>query len=130
MLLIPTSSVFADPISTLFSSGLDGSGNPLGGGESDTHYEVVETGTQAVVMTFIPGVYFANDANSKWIWENSNGLPTNVVRTFRTTFDLTGMDPSTAQIDMSVGTDNQLLDIKINGISTGHKLLGVVLGNI
>jgi len=129
VMLIPISNVYADPITSIFSSGLDGSGNPLAGGASDTHYEVVETGNQAVVRTSLPGTYFPNDANSQWIWENANGLPINVVRTFKTTFDLTGLDPSTAQIAMSVGVDNQLLDIEINGVSTGQQLLGVVVGN-
>jgi len=129
LMLIPISNVYAVPITTIFSSGLDGSGNPLAGGASDTHYEVVETGSQAVVRTTLPITYFPNNANSQWIWENANGLPVNVVRTFKTTFDLTGMDPSTAQIAMSVGVDNQLLDIEINGASTGQQLLGVVVGN-
>ena len=42
-------------------------------------------------MSSIPGSYIANDSSSRWIWENSNGQPTNVIRTFRTTFDLTGL---------------------------------------
>jgi len=114
----------------LFSSGLDAGGGALPLGDPDPHYVVIENSfLPAVVMNPIPGVYFPNDANSQWIWQNADGLPINVVRTFSTTFDLGGLDPSTAQIDMLVGTDNQLLDIKINGISTGQQLLGVVLGN-
>lgn len=120
LLLIPTSSVFADPIPSLFSSGVDAAGNPLLLGSPDPHYDVVEnTNQDAVVMDPPHPSYYPNNANSQWIWENSNGLPTFVTRTFSTTFDLTGLDPSTVQIDMLVGTDNFLLDIVLNGASIG-----------
>ena len=44
----------------------------------------------------IPGSWFANTAARRWIWEAAIGLPVNVIRTFRTTFDLTGLDETTA----------------------------------
>lgn len=111
------------PITTLFSTGLDSSGTVLAAGATDSHYQVVGSGNAEVLTNSTP--YFANDANSQWIWENSNGQPSNVTRTFSTTFDLTGFDPNTATIKGLWGTDNQGLDILINGISTGINLTGI-----
>jgi len=115
-----SSPAFAAPIPSLFGTGLDIIGDPLSLGSPDPHYNYVETGPgPAVVMTAIPGSYVPNGANSQWVWQQADGQPTNVIRTFITTFDLTGLDPSTAQIDMLIGTDNSLVDIELNGISTG-----------
>jgi hypothetical protein len=119
----------AAPISTLFGTGLDAGGAPLAGGSSDPHYIVVSTGAAAQVITTPNGLYFPNNASSQWIWENATGLPGSVTRTFRTTFDLTGLDSSTAEIDALWGTDNQGLDILLNGVSTGISLTGVVIIN-
>jgi hypothetical protein len=56
------------------------------------------------------------------VWQNADGQPANVTRTFRTTFDLTGFDPRTAVIRGSWATDNSGLDIRLNGNSTGIAL--------
>lgn len=120
----------AVPITTLFGTGLDAAGTPLAGGAADPHYTITEVGSaQAVVRTNNAGTYFPNDANSQWIWQQANGQPVNVTRTFRTTFDLTGLDHATAVINGAWGTDNQGLDILINGVSTGIDLLGVIVAN-
>ena len=129
-IMLVTCTANAVPITTLFGTGLDASSNPLAGGAADPHYAVLEAASaSARVRTSLPGTYFPNDANSQWIWENANGLPINVTRTFRTTFDLTGLNPSTAVINGAWGTDNQGLDILLNGVSTGNQLLGVIVFN-
>ena len=115
-----------------FSSGVDESGSPLDPGDIDPHFMVAETGTQARVMnTPLPGAYVPNDAASQWIWENANGKPIDVVRTFRTSFDPYSHDVITAesipepkQLNIRVSVDNTLLDVKLNGISTGISLEG------
>jgi len=115
-----SSTAFADPIPSLFGTGLDGAGVALPLGSADPHYDVVENGNaDAIVMNPPHPNYAPNDANSQWVWQQADGQPTNVIRTFSTTFDLTGLDPSTAQIDMLTGVDNALLDIKLNGVSKG-----------
>jgi hypothetical protein len=68
--------------------------------------------------------YFANDADSQWIWQEATGQPTDVTRTFRTTFDLTGLDPSTASISGLWGADNTGVAILLNNNSTGNSLPG------
>jgi hypothetical protein len=110
--------VRAASISGLFNTGVDSTGNVLPLGSPDPHYNVVEVANPAVIMTTTPGSWVANSSTSSWIWEDANGQPTNVTRTFRTTFDLTGLIPSTASISGFWATDNTGLDILINGIST------------
>lgn len=114
---------------TIFGTGLDAAGVALPLGSIDPHYLDVQSSTQAVVRTGLPGSYFANDANSEWIWENANGLPINVTRTFRTTFDLSGFDPTTAVISGAWGTDNTGLAIRLNGNTTGITLPGSPTSN-
>lgn len=118
MIALPTT---AGAVSiTVFNTGVDASGNPLAAGATDPHYTVVETGTSAEVMASVPGSYVPNNASSQWIWENANGQPINVTRTFRTSFDLSGLDPTSAVITGVWGTDNSGLDILINSASTGN----------
>ncbi|HAC63668.1 MAG TPA: hypothetical protein DCF68_09055 [Cyanothece sp. UBA12306] len=105
-------------ISGLYTTGVDDLGNLLPVGIPDNHYTILETGSNAITMNSHP--WLPNGPNSLWLWENSNGLPTFVTRTFRTTFDLTGLDPSTASITGRWITDDSGLDIRINGISTGQ----------
>jgi len=73
----------------------------------------------------IPGSWFANTAARRWIWEAAIGLPVNVIRTFRTTFDLTGLDETTASLSGSWTSDNLGLDVLINGVSTGNTSAGI-----
>ncbi len=107
----------------IFSTGVDDSGNPLPLGSVDPHFVVVETGNQAVVLDPIAGVWVDNDTTSQWIWltsdmyQNTGTTNNPIIWTFRTTFDLTGFDPSTAQIDGLFAVDNGLDDIKLNGNS-------------
>lgn len=106
----------------LFTTGVDNAGVSLGGAAVDTHYTVLDgafPGANALTMSSIPGSYIPNNATSRWIWENASGQPTNVTRTFRTTFDLTGFDPTTAILGGTWATDNLGLNIRINGTATG-----------
>jgi hypothetical protein len=112
----------AAPIPGLFTTGVNDSGNALPLGSPDSHYTILETNTNPFVLTDIPPIYVDNSSVSQWIWEKSNGQPTNVTRTFRTTFNLTGFNPSTALISGLWAADNVGVDILINGISTGNKI--------
>lgn len=120
---LATPSVQAASISGLYTTGVDDSGNLLPLGSIDPHYTVVQSNTNAFLVTDVRPNYIANNPTSGWIWQNSNGQPTNVTRSFSTTFDLTGFDPSTALITGNWAADNLGLDILINGLSTGQQAL-------
>lgn len=112
----------AAPITGLFNTGVDGSGVALAAGSNDTHYAILAPAQQAVVIqNSIPGTWLPHTGTRRWVWEDVSGkTPLNVTRTFRTTFDLTGLDPLTAAISGQWATDNTGLDILINGASSGN----------
>lgn len=107
------------PIQGLFNTGAT-----TAMGAQDPNWTVLETGAAALVRTNIPSTYLPNTADSKWIWESANGQPGNNTRTFRLTFDLTGLVASTAQITGRWSTDNVGQAILINGVSTGQTANG------
>lgn len=113
----------AAPITGLFVTGVDGSNTVLADGATDTHYAILETGTNAIAMANHPA-WIPNDLTSKWVWQQSNGQPTNVTRTFRLTFDLTGLDHTTAAISGTWAADNFGDNILINGTATGNTAAG------
>lgn len=112
---------------TLFSTGVDTAGLGLGSlalGAADPHYSTGAAGAPVVVAN---AAWLANSTSSQWIWmDGVRGFQT---FTFSTTFDLTGLDPATAVINGLWGTDNQGLDIVLNGVGTGIKLPGVTNAN-
>lgn len=117
---------FAAPIS-IFNTGVNAAGVGLGGvalGGSDTHYSIGMDMTPFVVSN---SAYVANNATSQWIWGTT--LDEHQTFTFTTTFDLTGLNESTAVLNGLWGADNQGLDILLNGVSTGDKLLEVTVNN-
>ena len=121
----------AAPITTLFNTGVDANRSVLPDGTvGDPHYTLVSvpSGTTDIrVRTSAGGFpipYYIGDNNlSAWIGPNNdqylNGVQGNYV--FRTTFDLTGLDPATALINGRWSADNKGIDILINGQSTGQQ---------
>lgn len=109
-----------ETIPTLFSSGQDEAGNPLTPGLLDSHYRFAESGNQAIAMQNHPA-WLANDATSEWIGFSAQGTDNQPAGQFNlaTTFDLTGFDPATAAVTLSLAVDNRVDDILINGVSTG-----------
>lgn len=121
-------SALAAPITGLFNTGVNASGLGVGGlalGGSDAHYNISGFTADPVVVSH--PAYIANDATSQWIWRSATSG--DETYSFTTTFDLTGLDSTTAVLNGRWGADNQGLDIKINGTSTGISLLGVVFDN-
>ncbi len=115
--------VFAAAIPNLYTTGVDDSGVSLAPGSIDPHYIIHarsdgSLSTNAVVMNGHP--WLPNDATSMWIWANQDGTPTPFSVTFRTTFDLAGLNPSTAVINGYWIVDNYATDIRLNGVSTGN----------
>lgn len=103
----------------LFNTGVDAGGTPLVGGAADPHYTILETGLAARVFDPPHPAYSAVSPSSRWIWENNGGSPGNVTRTFQTSFDLTGLDPTTALVSGRWAVDNVGVDIFLNGVPMG-----------
>ena len=120
----------AQTITTLFNTGVVSPGVLAAGGTTDLHYALVSAPAGAVATAFVsttlPGPYQANGPNSQWIGpapDLSQGFPTGAPYDYRTVFDLTGRDPSTAAISGLFASDDDS-EIFLNGVDTG-----VGLGN-
>lgn len=129
LLCTMTMPAYAVPITTLFNTGVDSTGTPLPDGTvGDSHYTLITVpgGTSTILSRRAVGgfpipPYIGDSALSSWIGPNNSisldgpGGP----YTYRTTFDLTGLAPGTASITGGWTTDNNGLDILINGVSLG-----------
>jgi hypothetical protein len=126
-----STSIRADVIPGLFNTGVDNLGVLLADGTVDPHYTLtvsadpIDTGPSAFVVTpngfpFPP--WIAQGPNSKWIAPKTDQTVGNNFGTYvyRITFSLAGLDPATATISGQYSTDNNGLDILINGVSTGQ----------
>ena len=121
-------------VSGLFNTGVDDFGVLLEDGVVDPHYQIAinpdaET-PDAIIMDTImlPGAWEANSEASKWIGPRfTSGGGAAGDYTYRTTFDLTGFDPSTAFIEGNWSSDNAGLDVVINGTSTQISRSGYTL---
>ena len=103
----------ADPITTLFSTGVDASGNPLANGTVDSHYTV--NGGNAYVIGNPASVgWVGNTGTSTWISPALDTFAIGGPYTYHTTFDLTGFDPGTAVITGQMAADDQAV-IYLNG---------------
>lgn len=113
----------AAAITGLFNTGTDANNVALAGGNGviDPHYQIVSStspgfaGQQAVTFQCC---YFPDDADSRWISLTGNGNPGLNTTVYRLSFDLTGLDHTTAAISGLWGADN-LGTIILNGVSTG-----------
>ena len=115
---------------TLFNTGMSASRILLTDGTiGDPHFTLVSVpgGTTDLRIRTSAGGYpfplwVGDDALSTWIGPNNDVSCDGPVGDydFRTTFDLTGLIPSTASISGLWTSDNQGLGILINGQSTGN----------
>ena len=103
----------------IFNTGVDATGAPLPGGSADPHWSIVAgpgitSPTSGVVISSPNGLY-AVSADSRWIWVNADSSgATGSPYPFRLTFDLTGLNRSTATISGAWGVDNEGV-IQLNG---------------
>jgi hypothetical protein len=110
----------------LFNTGIDAGGNLLPNGTVDPHYALVSapnpftaafTGNGSDVQ-LMP--WLQEGPNSRWIGPTAwmgEWRPTGNY-TYRTTFDLTGLIPSTATISLNIASDNTA-NVYLNGVHTG-----------
>ena len=129
-----TASVQAAAIPGLFNTGVDDSGALLAGGAIDPHYELVASpgdafGPSAFAADPIPGGFWVpNSSSSRWIAPTVNQALGSATTPpgdylYRLSFDLTGLDPSSAQISGKWATDNSG-QIFINDTLTANLSLG------
>jgi hypothetical protein len=121
------SSVQAATIDTLFNTGVDDSGNVLSVQEAEIHYTLTSAPsgiTGNTLMTigeaggYPVGPWIGDNNNSRWIVPTADrtwlDYPAGEY-IFTTTFDLTGLDPATAEINGKWAADNNGTDIILNG---------------
>jgi hypothetical protein len=96
----------ADPI-LIYSTGVDNSGNPLPDGTVDAHYTVTPGAGPFVIGN--PGSvgWVGNTATSTWISPDPSTFAGGGPFTYTTTFDLTGLNPATAQLSGQWASDDQ-----------------------
>jgi hypothetical protein len=113
----------------IFNTGVDSSGIPLPDGTiGDSHYALVgvPSGTTTLAVRTSAGGYpippwLGDDSLSAWIGPNGDQVLTGPTGNYdyQTTFDLTGLDPTTAVLNGLWASDDHGTDILINGVSTG-----------
>lgn len=115
----------------LYNTGVDDFNNPLTDGETDSHYQLVQSpdanfpGPQSKVILsneFPMGNWYPNNNKSKWIAPRTDAGKWNEAGTYvyRVYFDLTGHDLKSTIIKGGWSTDNNGVDILVNGQSTGY----------
>ncbi len=121
------------PVPGIYGTGLGATGALLGDNEVDPHYTLVASadpgwpGPEAITVNAVwpiqAGVWALNGPNSRWISaqaDQSAAVGNSVGDyTYRTTFDLTGVDPAKFQLVGGWASDNVGLGIVLNGTSTG-----------
>lgn len=131
LVFVSVSPAYADFV--LWNTGVDSTGTPISSdGQQDPHWIVVQSDIPSLQtpsnawVTYHQGPHtgapYAVSPNSRWIWAiaDASSVPASV-NTFRQTFDLTGLDHTTAVITGRWGVDN-LGHILLNGqtpIGTG-----------
>src|SRR4051812_27206841 len=112
------------PIPTLFNTGVNSNGVALSPGALDPHYTLTvapQGGTVPFAATVEANhsAWVANSLASSWIGVISDGTVSVAagVYNYRTRFDLTGYDPTTAQISMILACDNSVDNVLLNGVA-------------
>jgi hypothetical protein len=129
----------AATIATLFNTGVDAAGVPVADNTPDIHYSLVAPGGQVgapLVVTAAGGFpippWLGDNGTSAWVGTlNPDSLgPTAATREYhyQTTFSMAGLDPASAVIAGQTSQDNFLLDILINGGSSGINESAVSFG--
>ena len=108
------------------NTGVDTSGNLLPGGAIDPHYTIVSspdgTGPAAYVTLYGGIPEFSNGPASNWIApaaDQAFGFNSTGQYDYQTTLDLGAYDPTNALITGELAADDHLVDILVNGVSTG-----------
>ena len=132
--LLATTDAKAVPIGTFYDTGVDASHATLANNAAETHYAIISTPDGST-----PGVRVATSANGfpipPWIGDDSLsawiGPKTDSALDgpsgqydYRTTFNLTGFNATTAALTGQWAADDAGVDILINGVSTKQTVNG------
>ena len=113
----------------LYNTGVDAAGKPLADDAVDPHYSLTFGGTTAYATTEVGGFpippWLGSNSMSAWISPapDTTGLSDGFGTynySYRTSFLLTGMDLATVRLAGRWATDNNGVNILINGVSTGQ----------
>lgn len=121
-----------EPLPGVFNSGVNDAGAVLEDGESDKHFRITVNPNgepqdaivqDSTVFPIVAGPWVLNSDTSKWI---SPAFDTSAAEVgdyiYRTTFVLPeGFDPATAVIAGRWASDNDGVDILVNGVPTGTR---------
>ncbi|MEW5685655.1 MAG: PEPxxWA-CTERM sorting domain-containing protein [Pseudomonadota bacterium] len=126
----------AATISGLYNTGVDDAGVALAGGNGvvDTHYLIASNAPgyfNKPAVTYYNGAYLADDADSRWVSLDADGVPDSAPNGSTTSygflFDLTGFDLSTVVISGGFAADNaagiSLNGFEINLVANGYTAL-------
>lgn len=142
-LTVAASALRADSVPiVLFNTGVDSAGIVLADGATDPHYQLIESAeapfsSACLLCAYVVdqngwpvggGVWAADTSSSKWIApkpDESMAAGSDGVGTYeyQTTFDLTGLIPSTAQIAGVWTSDNGGIEILLNGVEVSGATL-------
>ncbi len=128
----PATLAVFEPIPGLFNTGVDDTGTILADGTADTHYKIVLNADgdapfdplvqDSTLFPIVSGPWLLHlDTDvSRWIgprMDTAEAAGGDYV--YQIKFDLAGFDPTTAFVTGNWSTDNEGLDILLNGASTG-----------
>ena len=91
-------------IAGLFPTGVDGTDAALSGGAADPHYSA-DTGSAVVLSSGNLYGAWTEPGTGQWVNYTDN-MATSGTHTFSTSFDLTGLNPATAELTIIYTTDN------------------------
>lgn len=116
---------------TIFNTGVNAGGVSQADNAAELHYLLIApsptVGVPLVATSaggFPIGPWLSDSAISAWISPTANTIDAVGTYIYRTTFDLTGLDPTTATLNGRWSSDDNGLDILINGVSTGQTVPG------
>ncbi|HEX2816610.1 MAG TPA: PEPxxWA-CTERM sorting domain-containing protein [Phenylobacterium sp.] len=128
--LVAGTAAQAAAITSLFDTGVNASGTPLADGTiGDPHYSLVgvpggtsDIRVRTAIGGFPIGPYFGDDATSAWIGPNNDSQIDGGLGLFdyQTTFTLAGFNAATASISGGWSSDNNGVEILLNGVDTGN----------
>ena len=111
----------------IFNTGVNNDGSLAVPGDPDAHWTLVQSasvshpGPAAYISNPNSSAWATNGPNSQWLSPASNGNQSFSGGTYkyRLTFDLTGLNPSSAVISGVWSSDDNTVSILLNGLITG-----------